>query len=146
MAEEALDYYRNGPSFLQHYLPFLMINYTKRLIAVLLTAFAVVIPTFTYAPRLYEWFLHAYLNKLYRRLRAVETEMDSELTAVQVEALQINLKDINRAAQILPMRHSDTFIELINTSVLRGRNWRQGWLHRENKYVSRISDCGPNAK
>ena len=113
MAEEALDYYKNGPSFLQRYLPFWMINYAKRLIAVLLTAFAVAIPILTYAPRLYEWFLHAYLNRLYRRLRAVETEMDSELTAVQAKALQINLNDINRAAQILPMRHSDTFIDLI---------------------------------
>ena len=70
-------------------------------------------PLFTYAPRLYEWFLHAYLNRLYRRLRAVETEMDSELTGAQVEILQADLKDINRAAHILPMRHSDTFIDLI---------------------------------
>ncbi len=113
MAEEALDYYKNGPSFLQRYLPFWMINYAKRLIAVLLTAFAVIIPLFTYAPKLYEWFLHAYLQKLYRRLRAVETEMDAELTAAQVEALQADLKDINRAAHSLPMRHSDTFVDLI---------------------------------
>jgi hypothetical protein len=113
MAEEALDYYTNGPSFLQRYLPFWMINYAKRLIAILLTAFAVVIPLFTYAPKLYQWFLHAYLKKLYRRLRAVETEMDAELTAAQVEALRTDLKDINRAAHILPMRHSDTFIDLV---------------------------------
>jgi hypothetical protein len=113
MAEEAIDYYKNGPSFLQRYLPFWMINYAKRLIAVFLAAFAVLIPLFTYAPRLYEWFLHAYLNRLYRRLRAVETEMDSELTGAQVEALQADLKDINRATHILPMRHSDTFIDLI---------------------------------
>jgi TRAP-type uncharacterized transport system substrate-binding protein len=113
MAEEAIDYYKNGPSFLQRYLPFWMINYAKRLIAVLLTAFAVIIPLFTYAPKLYGWFLHAYLQGLYRRLRAVETEMDAELTAAQVEVLQTDLKDINRAAHILPMRHSDTFIDLI---------------------------------
>jgi TRAP-type uncharacterized transport system substrate-binding protein len=113
MAEEAIDYYKNGPSFLQRYLPFWMINYAKRLIAVLLTAFAVIIPLFTYAPKLYGWFLHAYLQGLYRRLRAVETEMDAELTAAQVEVLQTDLKDINRAAHILPMRHSDIFIDLI---------------------------------
>ncbi len=113
MAEEAIDYYKNGPSFLERYLPFWTINYAKRLIAVLLTAFAVVIPLFTYAPKLYEWFLRARLNRLYRRLRAVETEMDSELNAAKVEALQTDLKEINRAAHILPMRHSDTFIDLI---------------------------------
>jgi TRAP-type uncharacterized transport system substrate-binding protein len=113
MAEEAIDYYKNGPSIFQRYLPFWMINYAKRLIAVLLAVFAIVIPIFTYAPRLYGWFLHAYLNRLYRRLRAVETEMDSELTAAEVEALQTDLKDINRAVHILPMRHSERFIDLI---------------------------------
>jgi hypothetical protein len=112
MAEEALEYYKNGPSFLQRYLPFWMINYAKRLIAVLLAAFAVVIPLCTYAPKLYEWFLQAYVQKLYRRLRAVETEMDAEPTAAQVEALQADLKEINRAAHILPGRHSDRFIDL----------------------------------
>jgi TRAP-type uncharacterized transport system substrate-binding protein len=113
MAEEALDYYKNGPSLLQRYLPFWMINYAKRLIAILLAAFAVIVPLFTYAPKLYQWILHAYLKKLYRRLRAVETKMDTELTSAQVEVLQADLKDINRAAHILPMRHSDTFIDLI---------------------------------
>jgi len=113
MSEVAIDYYKNGPSFLERYLPFWMLNYAKRLIAILLTVFAVVLPLFTYAPRLYEWFLHAYLNRLYRRLRAVETKMDSELTSAQLAALQTELKDINRATHILPMRHSDTFIDLI---------------------------------
>lgn len=113
MAKEAIEYYRNGPSFLERYLPFWMINYAKRLIAILLAVFAVIIPLFTYAPKLYDWFLRAYLNRLYRRLRTIETEMDAELTAAQVEAFQTDLKDINRAARILPMRHSDTFINLI---------------------------------
>jgi len=121
MAEEALDYYKNGPPLLQRYLPFWMINYAKRLIAILLTAFTVIIPLFTFAPKLYQWFLHAYLKKLYRRLRAVETEMDAALTAAQLDALQIDLNDINRAAHILPMRHSDTFIDLVtHIRVTRG--------------------------
>jgi hypothetical protein len=53
VAEEAREFYRNGPSFLQRYLPFWMINYTKRVIAVSLTAVAIVIPLFSFAPRLY---------------------------------------------------------------------------------------------
>ena len=61
MAEEAVDYYRNGPSFLQRYLPFWMINYAKRVAAILIAAVAVVIPIFTYAPRLYAWIVNARL-------------------------------------------------------------------------------------
>jgi TRAP-type uncharacterized transport system substrate-binding protein len=113
VAEEARDFYRNGPSFLHRYLPFWMINITKRIIAVLVTALAIVIPLLTYAPRLYAWFLRVYLAKLYRRLRLVETELETELTAPQVETLQTDLESINRAARILPLRHLDLFFDLI---------------------------------
>lgn len=86
VAEEARDFYKDGPSFLQHYLPFWIINFTKRLIAVSLTAIAIVIPLFSFAPRLHQWFLRTHMEKLYRRLRTVETELQSELSVPQVEA------------------------------------------------------------
>ncbi len=54
MEDEAIDYYKDGPSFLQRYLPFWMINYTKRLIAIVLAIFAVLIPLLTYAPKVYQ--------------------------------------------------------------------------------------------
>jgi TRAP-type uncharacterized transport system substrate-binding protein len=113
VAEEALDYYKNGPSFLQRYLPFWMINYAKRVAAILLTAIAIIIPLFTYTPRLYAWVLNLRLAKLYRRLRLVNARLRGEVTADQVMALQTDLEDIDRAANILPMRHSDLFFALI---------------------------------
>ena len=51
--------------------------------------------------------------KLYRRLRDIETELESQLTTAQVEAVQEKLESIYRAARILPMRHSDLFINLM---------------------------------
>ena len=112
MAEEAVDYYRNGPSFLQRYLPFWMINYAKRVAAILVTAVAIVIPLFTFTPKLYAWLLHLRLARLYRRLRAVEGELEGELSAARAEALQTDLASINRAARILRLRHSDMFFAL----------------------------------
>jgi TRAP-type uncharacterized transport system substrate-binding protein len=112
-AEGALDFYKNGPSLLQRYLPFWMISYAKRVAAILVTVIAIVIPLLTYAPKLYQWFLHGYLKKLFRRLRTIEAELRTELTAPQIEALQTNLETINRAANILPSRHSDAFFDLI---------------------------------
>ena len=50
VADEAREFYKNGPSLLQQYLPFLMINYAKRLAAIIVAAVAIVIPVFTYAP------------------------------------------------------------------------------------------------
>ena len=113
MAEEAVDYYRNGPSFLQRYLPFWMINYAKRVAAILVAAVAIIIPLFTYTPRLYAWFLNLRLAKLYRRIRLVNSHLKSELTADQLVALQNDLENIDRAANILPMRHSELFLNLL---------------------------------
>jgi TRAP-type uncharacterized transport system substrate-binding protein len=113
IAEEALDYYKNGPSFMQRYLPFWMINYVKRMAAIIVTAIAVVIPLFTYTPRLYTWFLRTRMARLYRRLRAVDAQLQKELTAAEVNTLQIDLENISRSANILPVRHSDLFFGLM---------------------------------
>ena len=112
IAEEAVDYYRNGPSFLQRYLPFWMINYAKRVAAILVAAVAIVIPLFTFTPRLYAWFLNLRLMRLYRRLRAVNARLKGELTASSWRPLHNDLDHIDRAANLLPMRHSDVFFAL----------------------------------
>jgi TRAP-type uncharacterized transport system substrate-binding protein len=113
MADEALDYYRNGPSFLQRYLPFWMINYAKRVVAIVVATIAIVIPLFTYAPKIYLWFLQSRLRRLYRRLRAVEHRLQGETSASELMSLQNDMDGINRSARILPLRHSDLFFPLI---------------------------------
>jgi TRAP-type uncharacterized transport system substrate-binding protein len=113
MADEALDYYRNGPSFLQRYLPFWMISYAKRVAAIVVATIAVVIPLFTYAPKIYLWLLQSRLRRLYRRLRSVEDRLQDDLGASEVISLQNDIDGINRSARILPLRHSDLFFPLI---------------------------------
>jgi hypothetical protein len=112
VADEALEFYRNGPSFLQRYLPFWMINYAKRVAATLVTVVAIVIPLFTYTPRLYAWFLRARLAKLYRRLRTVNARLTKEMSGADGASLASDIELIDRAASILPMRHSDVFFAL----------------------------------
>lgn len=112
VAEQARDFYKNGPSFLQRYLPFWMINDAKRIIAVLVAALAIVIPLFSFAPRIYAWFLNAQFVKLYRRLRAINYRLKKELTAADGAVLQSDLETIDHEANMLPMRHSDLFFDL----------------------------------
>lgn len=112
VAEEAREFYKNGPSLLQRYLPFWMINFTKRMLAVLLTGMVVVIPLLSLAPRLYQWLLKAYMAKIYRRLRGVETQLQAELIAPEVVALKIDLENIDKAVNFVPMRHSDEFLSI----------------------------------
>jgi hypothetical protein len=112
VAQSARDFYRNGPSFLNRYLPFWMTSYVHRIAAVLVAVIAIVLPVFSYAPKLYLWFVRDRIQKLYRRLRIADKALLTELTALQVRALQLDLENIDRAASILPMRNSDLFFDL----------------------------------
>ena len=112
LAPSARDFYKNGPSFLNRYLPFWMTSYAQRTIAVLIAVVAIVLPVFSYAPRLYLWFVRNRMRKLYRRLRLVDKASLTEMTTSQVQALQVDLDNIDRAASIVSMRNSDLFFAL----------------------------------
>jgi TRAP-type uncharacterized transport system substrate-binding protein len=117
MAASVIDFYKNGPSFLQRYLPLWLTVHVQRVVAVLITAIAIGIPLFNFAPKLYRWFLQDRMRKLYRRLRVVEKAMQTKLTAPQLTALQSDLESIDQASAILPMRHSEIFFGLNATSI-----------------------------
>jgi TRAP-type uncharacterized transport system substrate-binding protein len=74
MPQGARDFYKNGPSFLNWYLPFWTTNYAQRVIAVLVAVIAIVVPVFNYAPKVFLWFIHERVRRLYRRLRIVDRE------------------------------------------------------------------------
>ena len=112
MAERAVEFYKNGPPLLNRYLPFWIVPHVLRLFAVLLAAGVIVYPLLNFAPKLYRWFLQDRMGRLYRRLRIVEEAAQTELTAPQVVSLQTELEGIDRAARILPQRHSDLFFIL----------------------------------
>jgi TRAP transporter TAXI family solute receptor len=108
VAEEALDFYKNGPSLLNRYLPFLVKNYVKRTIAVVVAAIAIIIPVFSYAPQLGKWFVEYRLLALYRRLRSIEVALQKSTTLRGIVALEDELESLDRAtiAFGVPMRHS----------------------------------------
>ena len=111
VAQEARDFYRNGPSLPDRYLPIWMTNYAKRAIAVLLTVIAIVIPLFSYAPRLYKWLVEYRLRALYRRLRTIEASLQKSVTVPEISALESDLETLDREIFVLgvPIRHSDLY-------------------------------------
>ena len=112
MSQGARDFYKNGPSFLNWYLPFWMTNYAQRVIAVLVAVIAIVVPIFNYVPKLFLWFIHDRVRRLYRRLRIVDNALLSGPDTSEMKALQTELESIVRAANIVPMRSSELFFEL----------------------------------
>ena len=112
VSQGARDFYKNGPSFLNWYLPFWMTNYAQRVIAVLVAVIAIVVPVFNYVPKLFLWFIHDRVRRLYRRLRIVDRVLLSGPDASELKALHTELESIVRAANIVPMRSSELFFEL----------------------------------
>ena len=114
MSEEARDFYRNGPSLLNRYLPFWITNYVKRGIALIVAVIAIIIPTFSYWPNLYRWLVQHRMRALYRRLRAIETTLQTAATAPEIEALEGEIESLDRAIHGLgvPMKHSDLYFTL----------------------------------
>jgi len=89
-----------------------MANYAQRFIAMLVAVIAIVVPVFNYAPKLFLWLVHDRVRRLYRRLRLVEKALLSAVGTPQIQALQAELENIARAANIVPMYSSELFFEL----------------------------------
>ena len=124
MAASAVDYYKNGPSLLQRYLPLWLTVHVQRLIAVLVTTVAVGLPLFNYVPRLYRWFVRERVLKLYRKLRVLEKEFRNDLSSSDIRVLQENLEGIERATNNLrvPNRFSDLLFSLkVHINLVRTR-------------------------
>ncbi len=111
VAASAVDFYKNGPSFLDRHLPLWLTAYVQRLVALLIAAAAIAFPLFSIAPRLYLWFWQNRVRKLYRRLRIVEEALRKQ-GAEELEILQEDLEKIDHDARLLPKRHSDFYFEL----------------------------------
>ncbi len=114
MAQSARDFYKNGPSLLSRFVPFWMTNYVQRIIALLVTVIAIVLPAFNYAPKLYLWYVRERLSKLYGRLRVIEKELNNrELDVSHLEKLLNELDRLDEASSIrgIPIRQSDMFFQ-----------------------------------
>jgi hypothetical protein len=112
VAQIAREYYKNGPSFLNRYLPFWMTNYAQKILAVIATAIAIILPLFNYLPKLYHWFVRQYVDNLMRRLRVIEAGLQTEPGVEQLQTYRRDVESISLAAHLLPMRHTDLFFSL----------------------------------
>jgi hypothetical protein len=115
MAASAIDYYNNGPSFLQRHLPVWLTVHVQRAIAVLVTAIAVGIPFLNLAPKLFKSLVEYRLGAMYRRLRNIEAGLHKETVSVpELSAFEAELASIDSKISMLgvPMKHSDLFFSI----------------------------------
>ena len=124
VSDIAASFYKNGPSFLHGLLPFWLVTHVQRLLAVSIAVAAILFPVFSYAPKMYTWFVRERLRALYRRLRTIEADLQNDISAANLGALEAELESVDRAATILgvPMRHSELFFSLkVHIDLVRTR-------------------------
>lgn len=72
LAKEAARFYREGPPFLQRYLPFWLANLIDRMWVVLASIIVILIPLSRIVPPLYEFRIRSRVFRWYRQLREIE--------------------------------------------------------------------------
>ena len=72
----AVKYYRSGPSFLQHHLPFWLSNLMERMWVIVVALGALLIPLSRVVPPLYIWKVRSRIYRWYGQLRSVEQSIE----------------------------------------------------------------------
>jgi len=112
LAAEAARYYRNGPPFLQRYLPFWLSNVIDRMWVALFSIVAVLIPLSRIVPPLYRLRVRSKVFRWYRHLRRIE-ERSEEKGAPAKELLEELDKLEARAARVaVPLAYAEELYAL----------------------------------
>jgi hypothetical protein len=78
VAPAAVDFYKDGPSFMQRHLPLWLSVHVQRAIAVLVTAIAIGLPLIRFLPVAYSWIKRRRLFYWYAQLKAWEASFDAD--------------------------------------------------------------------
>jgi TRAP-type uncharacterized transport system substrate-binding protein len=114
VAPTAIDFYKNGPSFLQRHLPLWLTVHVQRAIAVLVAGIAVGLPLLHYLPLLYKWSARRRLLYWYGQLKALEATFDANSSERHLAEKQADIERIEDAVSRIrfPLTFADQLYEL----------------------------------
>jgi TRAP-type uncharacterized transport system substrate-binding protein len=114
VAEAAIDFYKNGPSFMQRHLPLWLSVHVQRAIAVLLTAIAIGYPLTRFLPLFYNWITRRRLFYWYAQLKALEASFDADPMDKHLAEKQAEIEQIEDAVShiSIPLTFSDQVYNL----------------------------------
>ena len=110
LAKEAERFYRNGPPFLQNYLPFWLANLFDRMWPVLVTIVAILLPLSRTLPPLYAFRIRSRIFRWYGQLRGVEDAIGTRPTADLVQELDSIEGRVERVA--VPLSYTEELYSL----------------------------------
>ena len=120
----AVQFYKNGPSFLYNHVPVWLVPHAQRIALLLATLIPLLFLIINGEPQVYRWIIREKLRPLYRRMRQIERALRDAKTAEEISALRQELEAIDYRTMRLniPTRYSDSFFAfLIHVNMLRMR-------------------------
>ena len=114
VAPAAIDFYKNGPSFMQRHLPLWLSVHVQRAIAVLVTVIAISLPLFRFLPQTYNWITRRRLFYWYGKLKALEDSFDASSSDKHLTEKQEEIERIEDAVSHIrfPLAFSDQVYNL----------------------------------
>jgi TRAP-type uncharacterized transport system substrate-binding protein len=114
VAPAAIDFYKNGPSFMQRHLPLWLSVHAQRAIAVLVTAIALSLPMFRFLPMAYNWLTRRRLFYWYAQLKKLEASFDASPVEQHSAETQAEIERIEEAVSHIrfPLTFSDQLYNL----------------------------------
>ena len=127
LSENAQQFFRSGPPFLQRYLPFWVANLIQRMLILLVPLIAVAIPVARFFPSLYGWRVRARVFRWYRALAEVEAHAARSPDPVRARELLAQLDAIDEGVRLtrVPLAYSDyaynlkLHVDLVRTKLQR---------------------------
>lgn len=124
MAPAALDYYKNGPSFLQTRVPLWLTPHVQRATIVLATMLPLIWLVISGEPKVYRWIIRERVRPFYRRLRVIERSLGTIGSEEEASILLATIETIDVETRVLkiPNRYADSLFSLkIHINLLRTR-------------------------
>jgi hypothetical protein len=95
VSETAEKLYKNGPPFLQRYMPFWLANFFDRMWVVVVALGALLLPLSRVVPPLYVWKVRSRVYRWYGQLRAVEQAIEDVPPELQAQVYPEQLQRLN---------------------------------------------------
>lgn len=114
LSDDAERIYRNGPPFLQRYLPFWLAIFIERMKIMLVPLATLVLPLFKGVPWLYRWRVRRRINYWYGRLKALEAEFawDNARTQYAEHLAEVHRIDTAVSSIPVPLNYADQYYSL----------------------------------
>lgn len=114
MSDDALRFYKNGPPFLQRFLPFWLASFVERMSVLLIPLATLLFPIMKLGPAIYRWSIKRRIFFWYDRLKKLEDRVRHDTAGTQRAAHADEIHEIEEAVSAIPvpLAFTDQFYSL----------------------------------